>query len=154
MPKANAASKRPEAERAAEWYAIKELECVVTRRALRTKFAKVDFFASDVLAKRVDGSHVYIQVTAGQASAVTARRRKLEKIPWHESDTVQLLQLVQTEDPANSRKKLWFFRVHKYEQERGEWWTEMEAVPVPRHWFKAWKGDETDDPRVPHPSEP
>lgn len=137
MAKNIAKSKRPEAERASEWYAIEILDCVATRRAHRTKFQSVDFFGADTVGKLADGSHVYIQVTAGQDSAVTARRRKLEIYPWHVTDTVLLLQLRSTDDPANSRRKLWFFRVHRFKDM--QWSTDVEDVEVDRKWFKAWK---------------
>jgi len=143
MIKINAKSKRNDAEKATVHYAREIHNCVVTRRAVRARFQKVDFFGSDIVGKRDDGSHVYIQTTAGQHSAVTARRRKLEAIPWHPTDTVELLQLVQTPDPANARRKLWFFRVHCYELYGmlylRQWHTEEKAVPVPKEWFKAWK---------------
>ena len=141
MPVKNAKSKRNDAERAAVNFAHKHLGCVVTRRAVRTQWQKVDFFAADVVGKYDDGSHVYIQATAGQHSAVTARRRKLEKYPWHSTDTVLLLQLVQTEDPANARKKLWFFRVHEYVLDgySRAWETYEDAVPIPKEWFKAYR---------------
>ena len=91
----NAKSKRPEAERAGEHY-LREVEgCVATVRAVRTMYQRQDLFASDIVGKQPDGSHVYAQVTAGQSEAVRTRRRKLDAIPWHESDTVLLLQLVQ-----------------------------------------------------------
>jgi len=137
--KLNAAAKRGDAERATVHYAIHVHKCVVTRRAVRTQWQSVDFFAADVVGKKEDGSHIYIQTTAGQHSAVTARRRKLEKIPWHSTDTVELLQLIQTIDPANARRKLWFFRVHWFETFSKIWMTKDEAVPVPKEWFKAWK---------------
>ena len=136
MPKSNARSKRGDAERAAEWYAREVYNCIVTRRAIRTQWQAVDFFGCDVVGKKPDGTHIYIQATAGQDSAVTARRRKLEKIPWHETDTIEILQLVQTENPANARRKLWFFRVHNYD---GEWHTKDEAISIPKVWFKKWK---------------
>ena len=141
MPKKNAASKRADAERAAEWYAHEILGCVVTRRAIRTKFHKVDFFASDVVGKMPDGSHVYIQATAGQNQAVTARRRKLEKYPWHESDSVEIVQLIQTIDPANARRKLWFFRVHFLQRFNKDlkWFSKERAIPIPKEWFRAHK---------------
>ena len=148
MPKQNAKKKRGDAERAAEWYARAIHKCVITRKAIRTQWQSVDFFASDIIGKKADGSHVYIQATAGQNSAVTARRRKLEKIPWHESDTVELVQLIQTEDPANARRKLWFFRVHYYHKLiepdpiRRKWKTKDEAVPIPKKWFKKYKEGE------------
>ena len=144
--KKNAKSKRPEAERAGEHYARAIEGCVATVRAVRTKWQRQDLFASDIVGKRKDGTHVYAQVTAGQSEAVRTRRRKLDAIPWHESDTVLLLQLVQTDNPANARGKLWFFRVHKYcaphrysEDGPRQWGVEDEACQVPKDWFKSYK---------------
>ena len=142
MPKVIPKNKRREAECAAEWYAHEDHFCVLTRRAVRTQWQKVDFFGADVVGKTASGQHVYLQVTAGQSSAVTARRRKLEAIPWHKTDTVELLQLIQTEDPANARRKLWWFRVHRFAAPAGGarvWETDEEAVRVPREWFRARK---------------
>lgn len=136
----NAKSLRSAAERACEWYARDLLSCVITRRAVQTRFQSVDFFAADCVGKRSDGSHVYIQATAGQYEAVRTRRRKLEAVPWHESDTVLLLQLVQTEDPANARRKKYFFRVHRLIN--GDWSVQEDAHEIPREWFKAWKGND------------
>lgn len=140
--KKNAKRMRRLAEVATVHYAREIHWCVEIRRAVKTQWQSVDFFGSDVVGKRIDGSHIYIQTTAGQHAAVTVRRRKLEKIPWHPTDTVELLQLVQTIDPANARKKLWFFRVHYYERTsefHRTWQTRDGAVPVPKEWFKAWK---------------
>jgi len=153
MPaKSIAKTKRAEAERAAEWFLREEFGCVVTRRAVRTQWQKVDFFGSDVVGKREDGTHVYAQATAGKSQAVTARRRKLEAIPWlFDSDIVLLLQLLEDLDPANRRRKIWHFRVHQYDYWIGtnidrEWNTWDEAFRVPKEWFKAWK--ETDNERA------
>jgi hypothetical protein len=143
--KKNAKSKRLAAERAAVHYAYDVCGCVHHAAAIRTQWQRQDIFAADVVGKRRDGSHVYLQVTAGQAAAVTARRRKLEAISWHDSDAVYLLQLVQTEDPACGKRTLWFFRVHAYvnfghgANER-RWTTWEAACPVPAEWFKARKG--------------
>jgi hypothetical protein len=147
MGKKTAASKRADAERAGEWYAHEIEGCVISVRAVRTMYQRQDLFASDIMGKRSDGTGVYIQVTAGQDSAVTQRRRKLEAIPWLRSDTVLLLQLRQTEDPANARRKLWFFRVHVYEipnkfGDKWKWRTLSMAVDVPKEWFKAYKNRE------------
>lgn len=145
MPKKNAAKLRGDCERACEWYVHEVLNCVVSCRAVRTQWQRQDMFASDVIGKKADGSCVYVQATAGQYSAVTARRRKLEKIPWCETDIVQVVQLVQTEDPANSRRKLFFFRVHEYGLAGyypREWKTHETAIPIPREWFKAFKNRE------------
>lgn len=134
----NAKSLRSTAEKACEWYARVICGCVLTRRAIQTKFQSVDFFAADCVGKRPNGSHVYIQATAGQNEAVRVRRRKLDVVPWHDTDTVLLLQLTQTEDPANRRKKKYFFRVH-VRTLAGIWIVEEDAHEIPREWFKAWK---------------
>jgi len=143
-----AKTKRAEAERAAEWWLREECGCVLTRRAVKTQFNKVDFFASDVVGKREDGSHVYAQATAGQAQAVTQRRRKLEVIPWHVTDDVYLLQLRGTPNPANRRRTMWHFCVHYYGHvivgEPRCWMTFETAYPVPEEWFRAWKQEEID----------
>jgi len=119
--------------------------CVVTRRALRTKYAKVDFYCADIIGKHADGSCVYAQLTAGGNPALRIRRRKLETVPWHESEEVMVLQLTFMPDPANMRRKLWFFRVHRfhpgYVRVCDRWTVDDEAAPVPKEWFKAWKDD-------------
>jgi hypothetical protein len=137
LPKKNAKSKRPEAERAAEWLAYVVYHCVITVRAVRTKWQRQDLFAADVMGKQSDGSYVFIQATAGSYSAVSVRRKKLERVPWLVSDIVLVAQLVQTEDPANSRRKLWFFRIHEFVD--NQWITLDDAIPVPKHWFTAYK---------------
>ena len=137
----NAKSKRSDAERASVWYAVKNHNCIITRRALRTKFQKVDFFASDVVGKKIDGSHVYIQTTAGQSQAVTARRRKLEAVPWHYTDTVELLQLDQEQNPKNKRSKNWFFIVHVFNHIDRLWENNKHRVDIPKEWFTKYKED-------------
>lgn len=134
-----AKTKRAEAERAAEWYLHERCGCVLTRRAVRSQFHKVDFWAADVVGKRPDGSHVYAQATAGGSEALRRRRRKLERVPWHGSDFVMVLQLTETQDPANRRRKQWWFRVHVYEH-RGKVWQNVVAHRVDKGWFRAWKG--------------
>lgn len=130
-----AKSKRAPAERAAEHYLRDVIGCVVTIRAVRTQWQRTDIFASDVVGKLSDGSHVYAQVTAGQAEAVRTRRRKLDAIPWHLSDRVILLQLVETKDPANKRRKWFHFRIHRLTPDG--WKVDAEAVRVPVEWFRA-----------------
>jgi hypothetical protein len=80
--KQNSKAKRSEAERACEWYCRIVHKCVVTCRSMVTQWNRQDLFAADCIGKRADGSGVFIQVTAGQASAVSSRRKKLEKIPY------------------------------------------------------------------------
>ena len=135
----NAKQKRGDAERAARWYAHIVQKCVLTRKAIRTQWQSQDMFGADIVGKRADGTYFYAQATAGGHSAVTSRRRKLEEVPWHPVDTVELLQLVQTIDPANARKKLWFFRIHQYDTKNRFWHTKNEAFPIPKEWFRAWK---------------
>ncbi len=100
-------------------------------------------FGCDVLGKRLDGTLVALQVTAGVSQAVTARKRKLEQELWQESDMVQLLQLVSTENPGKGARKLWFFRVYEYEHYNDPpgWVFKEEVVSVPRLWFKKWKAE-------------
>ena len=61
-----------------------------------------------------------------------------KKIPWQKSDIVQVVQLIQTENPANSRRKLWFFRIHEYvlDEITRSWETYENAEPIPKEWFK------------------
>ena len=138
MSKTIAKKHRATAERAAEHYLVHNLDCVAVRRAIRTQWQSVDFFASDVVGKRKDGSHIYAQVTAGKNETVRRRRRKLDAFPWHTSDTVLLLQFVETPDPANARRKLFFFRVHSRNDD-GEWSVDDVAQPIAKDWLMAMK---------------
>lgn len=131
-----AKAKAREAEVAAEHYLVSTCGCVETRRTIRARFQKVDFWYCDVVGKTKDGAHYYVQVTTGSYANVSQRRRKLETIPWHKSDTVILLHLVSNPDPDNKRRKLWQFRVHFYLHQEEEWRVETERVVVPREWFK------------------
>lgn len=136
-----AKSRRGEAERASEHYLYEVCGCdpAQIRRAIRTKFQSVDFWCCDVMGRAMDGRCYYAQVTAGQNEAVRRRRRKLETIHWNPYDTVLLLQLVETPNPANARKKDFFFRVHRYDYLDGSWSVGDQAWPVPREKFKALK---------------
>ena len=140
----NPKSKWQDAERAAVHFAVHCMDCIITRRAVRAKFQSVDFFACDVVGKQKDGSHVYIQVTTGQAPAVTARKRKIEKIPWHHSDIVLILQLFWLSNPKNKRKKDWYFKVFEYSplDERScqrNWDEWVGGLNVDKNWFKAYE---------------
>ena len=141
----NPKSKRGDAERAAEWYVHEVLKCVESCRSVKTQWQRQDMFGCDVIGIRKDGSLCFIQATAGQHSAVTARRRKLER-NYRTCDTVQVIRLVSNQDPANARRKLWFFRVHEYigddydgPHDRRHWETQDKAIPVPKEWFKSYK---------------
>jgi len=92
----------------------------------------VDFFGADVVGKYPDGSHVYAQVTTGGKQAMSARRKKLEVVPWNGTDVVLLLQLVSTPGPRGS-KLLWFRRQSLI---GGRWFTHHEDVSVPKEWLK------------------
>ncbi len=135
-----ASSKRPQAERAAENAMLNVMGCVVTRRAIRTRFNKTDFFGADVIGIRQDGSKVFCQATCGGVEAVRQRRRKLEAIPWHRSDTVCILQLVERQAVVNARSKQWHFRVHEYDLESRAWSVRPDAIEIERGWFKAFRG--------------
>jgi hypothetical protein len=135
-----AKSKRPQAERAAEWALRASFGCVATRRALRTKFAKVDFFACDVIGLCSNGVKWWVQVTAGQTAAVLVRRKKIEEYAWHELDCIAVWQLVERADVANPRRKAWFFRVWRYYPHLASW-CEDSPIPVLSSWFKAYRED-------------
>ncbi len=136
--KKNAICKRADAERAAEHYAYEIMDCKRAVRAVRTQWQRQDMFACDVLGKRPDGSLVALQVTAGQSSAVAARKKKIEDEIWHKDDIVQILQLVATKNPGRGARKLWFFRVYEYKAKQKVWFFKQDAIPVPRGWFKKW----------------
>jgi len=141
-----AKSRRPQAERAAEHYLYEICGCDPAQicRAIRTKWQAVDYWGCDVWGRTLGGHCWYAQVTAGQAGAVRERRRKLEKISWNKFDAVLLLQLVEQQNPANARRKDFFFRVHTYWHiKQGEHWTVAdEACPVPAGWFKKLRIEE------------
>ena len=131
-----------EAEVAAEWALIERFGCLPgwTRRALRTKFARVDFFASDVMGKREDGSMVWAQVTKAKSTAnVRPRRRKLERVPWSNLDLVLLLHM-RTDDSTRPHRH--HFRVHRLvatlPEQPGIWTVDDELMDIPRAWFKVW----------------
>ena len=131
-------SRRSDAERAGEHYLYNHYGCFPEQiiRAVRTMYQRQDLWASDVMGRDSNGKCYFAQVTAGQDEAVRVRRRKLEKINWNTFDHVMLLQVVETIDPANARKKLFFFRVHNYDHGNNVWSVEDTAEPVPRAWFK------------------
>lgn len=136
-----------EAEVAAEHWLREQMHCVAIRRAVRTKWQRVDFFGADLVGVLCTGAHVYVQVTTGAAQAVSVRRRKLEGFPWHPSDTVLLLNLVVTESPAKGRRKEFWFRAeelitnHQENGMRSTWQDWEESIPVPREWFRKAKDE-------------
>ncbi len=135
--KKNPKSKRREAEVAAVHYCHEVLDCVKTVKAVKTQWQRQDMFACDVLGKRADGSLCAIQVTAGQDQAVTARKRKIEKIPWHKNDTVELLQL---RYEMKGRTKAWYFKVWSYDGIL-DLWCLYDNVEIWKEWFKVRKED-------------
>ena len=124
------------AEKAAEHYLREVYLCEHTRRPVRTRFQKQDFFACDVVGKTADGNHIYAQVTTGDSSAVAARRRKIEAIPWHESDTVIILQM--KSEKIGNKRRFWF-RIHHYETDLCGWNALLTGHEIPREWFKPFK---------------
>ena len=133
-----AKSRRPEAERASE-HALSHLYgCTHTRRALRTKFAKVDFFGCDTIGVRSNGTRVWVQVTAGQTAAVLSRRKKLDAYPWHETDEVYVWQLVDRASIEHPNRKEWYFRVWQRLGD-GSWTNGSDSFRVGKAWFKAMK---------------
>lgn len=127
------------AERAAEHFAKKKLACVETRRVCKTRFNKVDFFGADIVGKQIDGSHVYIQVTSGQGSAVSARKRKLEPHIWHSSDRVYLLRMVKYK--IEEKRLVYEFHIYEYIHHTAPiTWTTPYIIVINREWFRALNG--------------
>ena len=132
-----AKSRRPQAERAAEWVAVEVFGCTETQRATRTKFQKIDFFGCDVMGMR-PGFKEWIQVTAGQRQAVQVRRKKLVDKDWVYTDRVWVFRLVQ--EGKSGRIKLWHFDVWKLEiWEDIRKWEDWPPIPIKPEWFKARK---------------
>lgn len=129
---------RPAAERAGEHYLHEICGCIPEQiiRAVRTQWQRVDLWACDVAGRDEDGFCYYAQVTAGQNEAVRTRRRKIEAINWNPMEAVFVLQLVEQPNPANARRKDFYFRVHEYFVKGKTWIVRNEACPVPRSWFK------------------
>ena len=144
-----AKSNRPLAEKAAEHYLHEVCGCdpEQIRKAVRTMWQRVDFWAADVMGRLPveSGHHVfYAQVTAGQNEAVRVRRRKLEKINWNILELVMVLQLVEQPDPAHARRKNFYFRVHRLDHVNMTWTVDDQACPVPRAWFKKLRIEEVE----------
>lgn len=121
-------------ERAAEHWVVQQ-GCTFTRRALRTRFNKQDYFAADVCGK-MPGATYYVQVTKGHGN-VSVRKRKLEQIPWVPTDRVFVFECRVTRDPVNASREVHWFRVHRYDSKTKEWTVDPEAIRIPRKWFKA-----------------
>lgn len=136
-------SKCGPAETAAMWYLHEVCHCdpAQIRKAIRAKFQSVDFWACDVMGRTKRGEVFFAQVTTGGNEAVRVRRRKLEKISWNDTETVMVLQLVESQNPTDARKKVFHFRVHNLE-DKDQWYVEPESVLVPRKWFKRFQVEE------------
>ena len=132
--------RQKQAERAAEHYLRKRCGCVATVRAMTTRFARQDLFASDVLGKDSAGRLIAAQVTCGDRTAVRPRRRKMEAVPWSKSDMVLLLEF--REEKIGPRKWFWF-RVHEYDRRQDDggpiWNILRERENVPQEWFRAYR---------------
>lgn len=133
--KSNKAAAR-RAEYAAEHFLV-SLGCIITRRMIRTRFNKVDFFGADVVGKNYTGRHFYAQATSSEhEQALKARQSKLELIPWHPSDIVFVVWL---KSEIKGRSKEWYFQVYEYifndeERVRSHW--SLSTVDVPKEWMK------------------
>jgi len=137
----NAKSRRKDAEKAAVWFAYKNFNAVAHVKSIQTKWQRVDIFGADVASKDSTGAVTYIQVTAGQDSALNARKHKLEKYPWHSTDRVILAQLKQRNEIVNARKKEWFFKIWEYKLKNGQriWELWSNPILIPREWFSSFK---------------
>jgi len=129
-------AKRRQAEVAAEHFCRALLACTHTRRAIKARFFKVDFFGADVMGKDGRGLTHYVQVTTGYGGRLSSRRHKLAAIPWAASDRVYLLQLRRAEPAPKSRKAQWEFVVQQWFQIQRLWQRWTQAIAVPEPWFR------------------
>ena len=115
-----------------------------TRRAIVTKWQKVDLFGADVIAKNKNQT-VYIQVTKSKPEGISSRRMKLENQKWCPTDGVLIFQFIEERE---GRRKTYFFRIQEMYKNR-LWFIWDFFIPVPREWFKVKKEDslEKNNPR-------
>lgn len=99
-----------------------QMEGYMTRRAVRARFQKVDFFGADVMGKR-SGGMAWVQVTTAQGSrhteTVRRRRRRLEEVPWGPQDLVFVFEARERPNVVDPRRIDRFFRVHEYASRDG-----------------------------------
>jgi hypothetical protein len=79
---------------------------------------------------------VYAQVTTGGYEAIRQRKRKLEKIPWNECETVWILAMERRKD---GRTYIYWFVKHIYTK-LTDGWIDDDTIPIPREWFKKYEG--------------
>ena len=132
---------RQNAERASEHFLYHVYHCEPSQiiRAVKTRYQRQDLWAADTAGRTKRSEVFYAQVTAGGSEALRQRRRKLEKICWRPDETVLVLQLVERPDPANARKKQFYFRIHRLDTVNNMWTVDDRACFVPRAWFRKLK---------------
>lgn len=108
-----------------------------TRRTVKSKWHKIDFFGADVIGVSSTGKW-WIQATIGEFSSVTKRRRKLENQVWLDTDHVFIFQMVERQNPAKARRKDYFFRVHEL-MKFTTWKTWEDPIEILKEWFKVEK---------------
>ena len=94
-----------------------------------------DVFGCDVIGKRGTlhtKTNIWVQVTI--SDNITQKKKKLEEVPWGHCDLALIVQLRESKDPANRRRKIFHFRVSELSGDR--WWVREDAIAVPREWFK------------------
>jgi hypothetical protein len=111
-----------EAEVAAEHFAHEQLEALRTRRALRTKWDKVDLLGADVQARLCDGSQALLQASKAK-TRMADKRRALERLggetivppqPWERRLVLLFDSLTHPED---ARWRVHVFRVQELVEE-------------------------------------
>ena len=127
------------AEKAIEWYLYEICGCPIhqIRRAIRTKYQKVDFFGCDAMGMDHNGTKIFIQVTTGEYEAVRQRKRKLEKFTWHKYDNINVFQMIKKK---SGRTFDYYFIIWDYEVSAGEWFEEQ-SIAIPKKWFKKLRID-------------
>lgn len=118
-----------------------------TRRAIRTKWQKIDFFGADVIAKVPGNEQVsagttyYAQVTMSKDIAgISKRKRKLEQQYWSPYDRPRVLRLIQKKGDNNRNE--YFFRVYAFSPTQRTWHLQKEPWCIPKEMFKVKYAEE------------
>lgn len=133
-------------EVAAEWFAYEHLDAIETRRPVKTKFAKQDFFGADVMARLVDGGLAWLQVTKGDRRAGWKKRKQVLPATYMDGERFLVLFARAEPDPKDGRRNIYLFDVQEHDPAAPRdatakgWRMWPDPVTVPRKWFKTREG--------------
>jgi len=119
------------AEKAAQWL-LASWGYTQQRKAVRTKYQKVDFFGADIMAMDdYRGYKIFCQVTTGGYEAIRQRKRKLEQYIFSEHDDVFIFVM---KKEKKGRSFEYWFEINYFDMS-GDDWYERPPEPIKREWF-------------------